>query len=314
MAAAITDSFTKSYDFKSTTLSSSINNSDTTIACASLSGVPTDTAVFFVIDYHDANGAVTTGNVREICKGIVSGNSFITCTRGLSNSTAQAHAAGAVVELNWTAEALEALVDGILVEHRQDGTHGTITTDTINEHTAATGVTIDGVLLKDNKVATSSAVEFLAVANGMALQCVTSVTSSVATGTLLIPDDNSIPQSGEGDQYMTVSITPKLATSLLVIEAVVYGSNSGANDTTVALFQDSTANALAAVASYNATATARMTVPLMYSMTSGTTSSTTFKIRAGGSGAGTFTFNGVSGGVRYSTTAKSFMKVTEYKA
>jgi hypothetical protein len=122
--AAITDKFTKAYDYFSTTLSGSITNADTTIACADLSDLASvDTAVYFVIDYRDANGAVKTDNSREICKGVISGDDFINCTRGLGGTTAQSHSASAVVELLSTAVGHNDLIDGILAGHNQDGTH-----------------------------------------------------------------------------------------------------------------------------------------------------------------------------------------------
>lgn len=140
--------------------------------------------------------------------------------------------------------------------------------------------------------------------------------SAVATGSTTIPLDDTIPQNTEGVEYMTLAITPKSTTNKLLIEAMFFGSFAiaGGSDIVVALFQDTTANALAAVAQYMATSTGRMTIPLQHYMTAGTTSSTTFKIRAGSNNAGTTTFNGFSGGRVFSTIPKSFIKITELKA
>lgn len=139
--------------------------------------------------------------------------------------------------------------------------------------------------------------------------------SAVATGTTLIPIDDTIPQNTEGTEFMTLAITPKSATNKLLIETMFFGSNSGANDVIVALFQDTTANALAAVSQYMATATGRVTIPLQHYMTAGTTASTTFKIRAGTQNAATTTFNGWSSGRAFgTTTTKSYLKITELKA
>ena len=82
-------------------------------------------------------------------------------------------------------------------------------------------------------------------------------------------------------------------TSKLVISVVVNGACSAGNSVAAALFQDSTANALAVVKCALATNTLIENLKLEYSMTSGTTSATTFKVRAGGA-SGTFTFNGES--------------------
>lgn len=127
------------------------------------------------------------------------------------------------------------------------------------------------------------------------LQSVSTVTGAVATGTTTIPMDDTIPQSTEGDQYMSLAITPKRSNSTLRIDVTWIGSASVNSQVTAALFQDSTANALAASASE--VITGNQTVIILrfsYVMTSGTTSATTFKVRAGMAGAGTTTFNGRS--------------------
>ena len=94
-----------------------------------------------------------------------------------------------------------------------------------------------------------------------------------------------------------MTITPRSAASRLVIEVQWIGSNSATNNMFVALFQDATANALA-VSQQTVGAGGVVTVPLRHSMTSGTTSATTFRVRAGGNAVGTVTFNG-AGGARF---------------
>lgn len=137
--------------------------------------------------------------------------------------------------------------------------------------------------------------------------------SDVATGTTLIPTDNTIPQNTEGTEFMTQAITPKSASNLLIIEGVAMLNSNIANWYSLALFQDTTANALAAFTSYQTTGTGALTVPFKYKMTAGTTSATTFKIRAGSSSAGTLTFNGASGGRLFGAIPKSYIQVTEFK-
>lgn len=152
-------------------------------------------------------------------------------------------------------------------------------------------------------------------ATGMPLQIVSSATSDVATGTTTIPHDDTVPQNTEGNQYMSLAITPKSATNTLVIDCLLGLSNSSApNDLLAALFQDSTANAVAASISYMGTATGGVTLSVRHIMTAGTTSSTTFKVRAGGSVAGTTTFNGFGGNRHFGAITKSSMIITEYRA
>jgi len=133
---------------------------------------------------------------------------------------------------------------------------------------------------------------------GTLLQTVSYQTGAVATGTTIIPTDDTIPQISEGTEFMTLAIMPRSATSKLIIEVVFHCAVSVAANATAALFQDSTANALATswvgIPGVNATDI----LIFRHTMTSGTTSATTFRVRAGPSGAATLTFNGV-GGARF---------------
>lgn len=130
-------------------------------------------------------------------------------------------------------------------------------------------------------------------APGAQIQMVSTQTGAVATGTTIMPLDDTIPQITEGDQYMTLAITPKSATSKLIIEVTAILSFTVANGTVaVALFQDATANALAATVQSQAVASGLTTISLRHVMTSGTTSATTFRVRGGPASAGTITFNG----------------------
>lgn len=151
------------------------------------------------------------------------------------------------------------------------------------------------------------------VAAGFPVQIVNATFSAVATGTTVIPSDDTIPQITEGDEYMTLAIVPKSATNILVISANVLLSNSVTAALVVALFQDATANAIAVAGSFDSTATAMMSIPLTYTMVAGTTSSTTFRIRAGGNAAGTTTFNGQAAARRFGAITKSSIVITEYK-
>ena len=126
------------------------------------------------------------------------------------------------------------------------------------------------------------------------LQTVSFQTGAVATGTTIFPLDNTIPQITEGTEFMTLAITPRSATSKLIINVVWMGTNNAANTLITALFQDSTASALAVAMENMNNPTGGVTLSFRHVMTSGTTSATTFKVRAGGSGAGTTTFNGTN--------------------
>lgn len=135
---------------------------------------------------------------------------------------------------------------------------------------------------------------------------------AVATGTTLIPGtDDSIPQNTEGDEYMTLVITPTSATDKLKIDITfIFGQTAAVNLFTVALFQDSTADALAAAMSMESN-TEVATMTFTHYMTSGTTSATTFKVRAGGTNANTTTFNGVASGRLMGGVMASSITITQ---
>lgn len=148
---------------------------------------------------------------------------------------------------------------------------------------------------------------------GTCVQVAQNVTTAAATGTTIIPFDDTIPQNTEGDQYMTQAITPRSATNLLVIDSLVVCSHTATASTqTAAIFQDSAANALAVGSLYIGTASAMMNIRVTHTMTAGTTSSTTFKVRVGSSNAGTTTFNGAIGNRYFGATSKSSIIIREY--
>ena len=150
---------------------------------------------------------------------------------------------------------------------------------------------------------------------GNVIQVVSYQTGALATGTTRIPSDDTIPQNTEGTEFMTLAITPTSTTNKLLITVVLNAALSNADNTwTVALFQDSTANAIAAAACSQTGAAYITPVVFNHYMTAGTTLSTTFKVRSGGSIASTITFNG-SGGVRlFGGVAASSITITEIAA
>ncbi len=145
------------------------------------------------------------------------------------------------------------------------------------------------------------------------VQRVSTQTGAVATGTTAIPHDDTPPQNTEGDQYLSLAITPKSASSILVIESQLDLSNSNANmQNIIALFQDATANALSAAECFQTVAVAQQKSILRHTMTSGTTSNTTFKIRAGSATGATTTLNGTTGTRSLGGVMNSFLTITEY--
>ncbi len=143
------------------------------------------------------------------------------------------------------------------------------------------------------------------------LQVVNVQDGAVATGTTVIPHDNTTPQNTEGNEYMTLAITPTNASSKLRIDVNANITHTGQTWGAMALFQDSTASALATASSFTSTANGAIQLTLTHYMTAGSTSSTTFKIRIGGNTSGTTTFNGAASTAYYNNTLASSITITE---
>lgn len=150
-----------------------------------------------------------------------------------------------------------------------------------------------------------------AASNRQLAQIVRTASGAVATGTTLIPFDDTIPQNTEGDQYLSRAITPLNAASLLEIDVVVVVSHSAQSTIAAALFQDSTAGALAVGAVSEVTPGFVYMICFKFTMTAGTTSATTFKVRCGAQAAGTTTFNGSAGGQLYGGVLSSSITIKE---
>lgn len=116
------------------------------------------------------------------------------------------------------------------------------------------------------------------------IQVVTASTSTAGSGSTTMNDDNSTPQNTEGEEIETCAITPILSTSTLIINISLAVGSSGTNNSIIAaLFQDSTANALASTRERQ-NVNENLQINFTHIMTSGTTSETTFKARAGTDG------------------------------
>lgn len=194
--------------------------------------------------------------------------------------------------------------------------YSTVTTVTVSLITGSLSVSITAVALGLTTLHYSVGRD--SVYNGVkAVQRVEATpVTALTTCTTDIPFDTSTPQNTEGDQVITVTITPKSTTNRLVIEfSAQQVSANGAGFIVWALFQDSTANALASGASQ--TGTSLTPINLRHEMAAGTTSATTFKIRVGPEVSGTITtvyLNAYSGTQYLNATTAARLSVTEWEA
>lgn len=186
--------------------------------------------------------------------------------------------------------------------------NATVTIDSVAGHTSSTTGTIYGISVSAGVLSLPS------MPTGTLQQMVSTKTGTVATGTTTIPVDNTVPQNTEGDQYMSLAITPKSATNSLVIQVKAVVSTHIVNGAVGALFQDSTAGALAATMTRIPAIDADGELHIVHQMMAGTTSSTTFKFRAGPQSADTLTFNGSGSGQLFGGITLSSIVIWEVKA
>jgi hypothetical protein len=140
---------------------------------------------------------------------------------------------------------------------------------------------------------------------------VSTSTGAVSTATTIFDIGDSIPQNDEGDELFTLAITPDNSSNTLIIEATVNWSVNGVQRSIgIALFQDSTANALASAYSQKYTSASPNVITMTHVMAAGTTSSTTFKLRVGPNG-DTLTINGESGTRRLGGVASTSFRIWE---
>jgi len=142
----------------------------------------------------------------------------------------------------------------------------------------------------------------------------TAITTRVTCATQMVIDNN-IPQKTEGNEVITLAITPTKSTNYLVIKFTGWGSLQAAA-AVVALFQDDTSNAIAATSPDGASGAGEEVHSyfLTHKMTAGTTSATTFKIRVGPNAATTLYVNGTSAGNLFGGVASTTLEIWEIKA
>ena len=144
---------------------------------------------------------------------------------------------------------------------------------------------------------------------GKIVQQVRAIRKTFLSLATLIPHDNSVPQSGEGVQVLSVAITPASLSNILLIEFSGFGNAPANGAATCALFRDSIAASIAASTSVSANGGVLWVVRHYLSVP--TLAAQTYKIRCGANN-GTAELNSIGGGTpAFGGVASTILTVTE---
>ncbi len=154
--------------------------------------------------------------------------------------------------------------------------------DAIIKMQAKLGTALDGSKtdLATRLLVAMDAAGLLKLSDVIQIQYASDNAVSAALTTNMVNDD-SIPANDEGDELLTVEITPKSATSRLVIEGIFHIAAAAAEQLITAIFVDDVGPAIYAQQDPIAAADEIITVKVSHSLISGSTVARTYKFRAG---------------------------------
>lgn len=146
---------------------------------------------------------------------------------------------------------------------------------------------------------------------------VDTVIATYATNTAIstqIPRDDTIPQSSEGTEILSASLTPKRSTNKVRVTFTGMGATNSASSVVAALFIDSGAGAVAATAMSHTAADIPGTLSFIYEHAPGDTSAHTYKVRVGPGSGASIRMNGTSAARLFGGIAACTLKIEEIYA
>lgn len=152
---------------------------------------------------------------------------------------------------------------------------------------------------------------FTPVVTSQVAQMVSASNNAYSNGLTVIPNDDTIPQIGEGTQILSVSITPTTNASRIIVTVYVPAACGSIEDVTVALYQAGTANALAALVKalgLNGSTEFFFTSVLA----TGSTAAVTLSVRIGSASGGQWEVNGASGARKLGGVMRAYLTAVEY--
>ena len=141
------------------------------------------------------------------------------------------------------------------------------------------------------------------------------INGEMATGSTLIPADDTIPQSNEGDQFMSITFTTKSASSKIDVDVVAYVSSNDTVGIWGALFLDSATSAFAVGVVHMGSQGPVNPFVINTTIDSPGIGSHTIKLRLGSGNSGSgLTFNGAGSARKMGGKFSSTIRIKEYAA
>lgn len=138
-------------------------------------------------------------------------------------------------------------------------------------------------------------------------------TGAVGTATAATPVDDTIPQIGEGNSALTQAITAFFAGNVCRVTFLGFVSVSGSRQIVASLFQDATANSLAATLIQLASGL-QGNIELIHNVIIGTAAASTFSVRLGlDTASATITLNGVASARLFGGVANAILQIEEFQ-
>ena len=270
--------------------------------------------------------ASTTNSVFVRIHGVMqrNGTDFTVDGTTLTFTTAPPNASNNIVVQFFTVGSVQVVADNAITQAKMadnaiglaelaGGTDGNLITFDASGDPAFVATGNDGQVL--TSAGAGSPPTFATLSGlGKLVQIVNDQTGASTTNTTNMPVDDTIPQNNEGGEVLSVAITPSSSSNKLLIQVHVNLNSSSQQGVHAALFQDSTAGALAAQTSYVDGGHWANSMSFNHFMTSGTTSETTFKVRVGANSGSTTRINGTSGTRRDGGVGSTSITVTEISA
>ena len=149
---------------------------------------------------------------------------------------------------------------------------------------------------------------------GAVLQSVFGTLSAHYSASSAIPNDDSLPQSDEGNPILAASITPTNAANKLRVTFIGNPYSSGIPGV-VSLFKSGSTDAIATACVFDPDNKVHAPLVMQTEVVAGSTDPVAFNVRAGPLGsAGTIYFNGTNTGRRFGGAMKTTLLIEEIKA